>query len=139
MARKRVIDPDKVRFGLTIRPSLYSDGYYFLLVPMNAKDTNLDNWIQALKDKWPEILKFQEERYLLSGPSEKPKFIRRHTLLKWKVFNRDNFTCKTCGKREDLEIDHIRPVTKGGKDNIENLQTLCKRCNVKKGNKYVKT
>ena len=47
--------------------------------------------------------------------------------------------CALCGrtKNEDqLEIDHIQPVSKGGKTIYENLQVLCKKCNATKSNKH---
>lgn len=56
--------------------------------------------------------------------------------LRWKIWERDDFTCKKCGSRQDLHIDHINPVSKGGKTTEDNLQTLCARCNRKKGSKY---
>ncbi|MBR2352886.1 MAG: HNH endonuclease, partial [Clostridia bacterium] len=34
-----------------------------------------------------------------------------------------------------LEVDHIIPVSKGGKSTLDNLQTLCERCNRGKGTK----
>jgi len=55
--------------------------------------------------------------------------------LRWEVFERDDFTCQVCGKRRMLQADHIFPESKGGLTILKNLQTLCKRCNVKKGNK----
>lgn len=60
--------------------------------------------------------------------------------LWWAVLARDNWTCCSCGRssREDgiiLEVDHIIPRSKGGTDDIENLQTLCKKCNIGKSNK----
>ncbi len=47
-----------------------------------------------------------------------------------------NFSCVHCGTKNNLTIDHIKPVSKGGRNNIENLQLLCKSCNSKKRNKY---
>jgi hypothetical protein len=59
--------------------------------------------------------------------------------LWWQVLARDNWTCLSCGRTAKdgitLEVDHILPRSKGGKDSIENLQTLCKKCNIGKSNK----
>jgi 5-methylcytosine-specific restriction endonuclease McrA len=52
------------------------------------------------------------------------------------VFERDGFKCKVCGTGEDLTLDHIQPRSKGGSDLPNNLQTLCKGCNEKKGDRY---
>lgn len=56
--------------------------------------------------------------------------------LRWAIWKRDNFTCRNCGSRKYLHIDHIKPVSKGGKTIKSNLQTLCSKCNIKKGSKY---
>ena len=56
------------------------------------------------------------------------------------IFLRDFFKCKNCSKSPAthpeiiLHIDHIHPVSKGVKDSIENLQTLCNICNCTKSN-----
>ena len=49
------------------------------------------------------------------------------------VFERDNHRCKYCGRTDDLEVDHIIPIAKGGKTTMDNLQTLCHDCNKRKG------
>ncbi|WKK23045.1 HNH endonuclease signature motif containing protein [Streptomyces olivoreticuli] len=41
---------------------------------------------------------------------------------------RDRFACQRCGSRQQLEVDHIRPVARGGTWALENLRTLCKPC-----------
>jgi superfamily II DNA or RNA helicase len=57
--------------------------------------------------------------------------------IKQQVLKRDNYQCLCCGKERrrgvSLEIDHILPVTMGGKNVPSNLQTLCKQCNGIKG------
>ncbi len=52
--------------------------------------------------------------------------------LRFAVYKRDNYRCQKCGSTENLEIDHIFPIAKGGKTVFNNLQTLCHDCNSKK-------
>lgn len=55
------------------------------------------------------------------------------------IFQRDGYRCRYCKRKGDpgtLEVDHIKPIAKGGKTYLDNLQTLCHRCNVEKGDKY---
>ena len=57
--------------------------------------------------------------------------------LRFLIYERDNYRCRICGRStDDLEIDHICPISKGGKSTIDNLQTLCHSCNVNKGSNY---
>ena len=55
------------------------------------------------------------------------------TVLRWTIFERDDFRCRYCGSRSDLTVDHIVAVLRGGKAASDNLQTLCRSCNSKKG------
>lgn len=48
------------------------------------------------------------------------------------IFSRDGRQCVKCGSGEDLTIDHIISVYRGGSDDDDNLQTLCNRCNAGK-------
>lgn len=56
--------------------------------------------------------------------------------LKEQIKKRDNYTCRLCGKympdEVGLHIDHIIPISKGGKSVASNLQVLCSVCNGKK-------
>jgi hypothetical protein len=56
--------------------------------------------------------------------------------LRWEVWERDNFTCLHCGNRRFLTVDHIIPESRGGTLDLDNLQTLCKPCNSRKGVRY---
>ena len=55
--------------------------------------------------------------------------------MRFAIYERDGYRCRMCGRRysQGLEIDHIIPIAKGGKSTYENLQTLCRSCNKKKG------
>ena len=59
--------------------------------------------------------------------------------LRYDILVRDAFRCKICGASAadgvKLHVDHILPVSKGGKTVESNLRTLCERCNLGKSNK----
>ena len=87
---------------------------------------------------------------------------KKNQLLRAKVFAKDDFACCVCGWKPScipdgydgkytisehingklawLEVDHKFPKLYGGSHNVNNLQTLCNRCNSSKGVKLnVKT
>ena len=59
--------------------------------------------------------------------------------LREMIKQRDKYTCQICGKKMfdevGLHIDHIIPVSKGGKSIPSNLRVLCSKCNGRKGAK----
>lgn len=55
------------------------------------------------------------------------------TSKKREVIQRDK-KCLNCGSIENLTVDHIVPISKGGTNVLVNLQTLCESCNFRKGN-----
>jgi len=48
------------------------------------------------------------------------------------IIDRDE-VCRRCGSQEDLQLDHIIPVSRGGNDTEDNLRLLCGACNRKRG------
>jgi len=72
----------------------------------------------------PETIKPETSNYSDRSPSiSKTK--------RYEVMARDNFSCCLCGIGPEgkLEVDHIKPLSKGGSDDMNNLQTLCFDCN----------
>lgn len=56
--------------------------------------------------------------------------------VRFEVFKRDSFTCQYCGKAAPdvvLHVDHVKPVSKGGENDLLNLITSCADCNLGKG------
>lgn len=60
--------------------------------------------------------------------------------VRYKIMRRDKFKCVLCGASQGdgvkLHVDHIIPVSKGGKTVESNLRTLCERCNLGKSDLY---
>lgn len=65
-----------------------------------------------------------------------------HTLGEWENLKAQyDWICPACRKREPkvrLTVDHIIPLSKGGSNNIENIQPLCGSCNSRKNAKIIK-
>lgn len=63
--------------------------------------------------------------------------------LRWKVLQRDRFTCCGCGRSPatstgiELQVDHVIPWSNEGETTLENLQTLCSDCNLGKSNERI--
>lgn len=56
------------------------------------------------------------------------------------ILERDRFTCRFCGLQApetQLEIDHVKPKSRGGTDDYSNLVTSCRDCNRGKGDRQV--
>jgi hypothetical protein len=53
--------------------------------------------------------------------------------LRYEIIKRDGYKCVVCGRTVydgiKLHVDHIHPVSKGGRTTRENLRTLCNECN----------
>lgn len=53
-----------------------------------------------------------------------------HTKHEWlELCCKYDYKCVRCGKQGVLTKDHIIPITRGGSDDISNIQPLCARCN----------
>ncbi|SEQ06427.1 HNH endonuclease [Hyunsoonleella jejuensis] len=104
-------------------------GYSSTSCDIELNIENLNKLVQYLNDeiKWRKSIAGQRA---LMTPN-----------LRDLIKERDDYKCCNCGNGTEnepnllLEIDHIIPVSKGGKTTVENLQTLCWKCNRSKGAK----
>ena len=72
------------------------------------------------------------------APQSKRKSIKPS--LRFEILKRDDYRCQMCGVTAKdgaaLEIDHITPVAKGGTNDADNLQVLCRECNAGKSDSW---
>ncbi|MFA6957850.1 MAG: HNH endonuclease [Thermoanaerobaculia bacterium] len=67
-------------------------------------------------------------------PRQEVKFSRGN------IYIRDRNRCQYCGRKfstSELSLDHVIPISRGGKSTWENVVCACLNCNVRKGNKLV--
>ena len=67
-------------------------------------------------------------------PRQEVKFSRGN------IYLRDQNRCQYCGKKfssSELSLDHVVPISRGGKSTWENVVCACLPCNVRKGNKLL--
>ncbi len=80
----------------------------------------------------------KQENIMRSSEEYRRKMERRRVTdkLRYQILRRDGFRCQLCGASQAdgvrLHVDHIIPVSKGGTSDVENLRTLCDRCNLGK-------
>lgn len=88
--------------------------------------------VKARVRKWkiehPELAKARSRKY---RHMRRAKLANSPFPLEFKLMPH----CWICLSTENLSVDHIIPVTRGGTNDISNLTTLCKSCNSSKGNK----
>lgn len=100
-------------------------------------DEELKLLIMDLEDK--ERRKFERLKHKLSLAQEETSRRRERIPEKVRiaVWRRDEGKCAECGSKENLEYDHIIPVSKGGSNTERNIQLLCEQCNRKKSGKIM--
>jgi len=90
-----------------------------------------DDWIvksPSWETKVPAVIMLKE-RY---RRGRKPRFSKTN------LYIRDLYTCQYCFTilpRKELTLDHVIPISRGGKTNWENIVASCGTCNIGKGNK----
>jgi 5-methylcytosine-specific restriction endonuclease McrA len=90
-----------------------------------------DDWM-VRSDKWetrvPAVIMLKE----MYRRRRQPRFSKQNLMI------RDLYTCQYCltpYTKANLTLDHVTPISKGGKTNWENIVAACGPCNARKSNK----
>jgi len=92
-------------------------------------------WRLAHKEQERERKKKYRQKYGYTTNKKRERLGMKRLKLRFRIFQRDNFTCQYCGRKPpevELQIDHIYPRSKKGKSNPDNYITACKDCNLGK-------
>lgn len=113
---------------------LYQNCFYEITGNYNQKELKL--LVLETADK--ERQKF--ERLKAKFNSEESRDIKQNRdripeQVRVAVWRRDQGKCVNCGSRENLEYDHIIPISEGGSNTVRNIELLCQTCNRSKSNK----
>lgn len=120
--------------------------------PVSYLPLSAIQWKEAITYMWldkVEVLEWYDDWIVRSASWETkvPSVImlkdfmrrrRRPRFSKTNLYIRDLYTCQYCDNefsRNNLTLDHVRPLSLGGKTRWDNIVAACQRCNSEKGNK----
>ena len=120
--------------------------------PVNYLPLSVIQWKEAVQYVWLDkctVLEWYDD-WVVRSPSWEtrvPAVImlkdrlrrgRKPRFSKTNLYIRDLYTCQYCYielPRKELTLDHVIPISRGGKTTWENIVASCKACNIAKGNK----
>ena len=92
-----------------------------------------DDWMvrsPSWETKVPAVIMMKR----MMRKSSKPRFSKTN------LYTRDLYTCQYCMNRfprKELTLDHVIPISKGGKTNWENIVAACNPCNSRKSDRLI--
>ena len=96
--------------------------------PSEPSERTTQQIAQELQARSEEMAKRKKARRAASQHARKDFESQKKDLLLTLLKSGTAYQCAKCGVRDNLSIDHIKPVSKGGGNGIENLQILCRPC-----------
>jgi len=89
-------------------------------------------FVRSIREKFPLPSVIRLKKYVRSTETTKIRFCREN------IYIRDNYICQYCCQKhptKELTLDHVLPVSQGGRKDWMNIVTACRSCNQKKGNR----
>lgn len=120
--------------------------------PVNYLPLSIINWKDSIMYMYHNkcsVLEWYDD-WMVHSPNWETKvpavimlkdFVRSKTQVRFSksnVYLRDQYHCLYCGcnvTKSTATLDHVVPISRGGKTNFENIATACGPCNFAKGNK----
>ena len=120
--------------------------------PVNYLPLSVIQWKEAIRYMYHDKCDVLEwyDNWMVRSPSWETKvpavimmreYVKQKTEVRFSKSNlylRDQYKCLYCGgqfKRQHLSMDHVLPISRGGKTNWENIVAACNRCNNAKDNR----
>jgi 5-methylcytosine-specific restriction endonuclease McrA len=112
-----------------------SDGFYWSGAEMTSEEVALVLWDRARRQEARlERLRKLRAREAQVAQAQRARIPEEVRVAVWV---RDEGRCVRCGSEDDLQFDHVIPVSRGGGNSEENVQVLCGDCNRLKGDGVV--
>ena len=151
------VNVDKKKYTLVLNQNFYPNsvcgvketmGHFVnggqALDPSTFERFNFEEWLEKHTIKDPTITIRSEKLWilvpdiLLLAPGRGMEYQRKPRFSRKKLFMRDRYKCGYCGcllTNENRTIDHVIPISHGGKTTYKNTVACCFPCNSTKGNK----
>jgi len=126
----------------------YLDGESFLdgeswlyqnkVYQVTGKSSNHEQKLLVMESAAKERQKFERLKTRFNAAdTAKLKYDRQRIPEEVRVYvwRRDQGKCAQCESRENLEYEHIVPVSRGGSNTARNVELLCQVCNRAKGDR----
>ena len=99
-----------------------------ILVPNFEKHQNIEGLARIREQTRLKVARYRERLAAAGGDS-----YRQYSGM---VLDRDGNRCVYCGSEENLVIDHLVPLLKGGDNEPDNLVAACRKCNSGKAGRF---
>ena len=130
--QKMIVPPRFLRIVVSEELQKKFERVHGLLMSKGCKGR--EDVLEYLLDKAiDELMAKESEKCREASPDRVLKIVTKK--MKAEVMGRDGHCCRRCGSIFQLEVDHVRAKSRGGINQLHNLQSLCRQCNQRKSTK----